>query len=874
MKNLILSTLILICIYPSNAQEVLMQGWYWDYPKTVDGANWTDTLDQLANHLGEVGVTHMWLPPMSRASFGNGSNGYDPQDLYDLGEYGGGATGLGTRAQLDDLITALNNSGIETVADVVYNHRDGGAPEANPAVEGWIENYNCTKVDAGDQPFPSDRVRYILPIGGSTGNGATTYYFKVRSASKHPNFYDREYKFYIETNTTGFQNLPALTENEGNNGGGDCGQASDVVPLGVDMIATVDNVGDCAGGCGLDEFAVTLDASDYAAAGDSLYIYMVNTNGGYSDHYISFIWNGTLDVQSQLVYETYTDFTDMPSGQGAMDYTNFKPNGNPTQLNGDYDTPLFFYDYDQSVTSTIDALTDWTEYLWDDVDVRGLRMDAVKHFDFTFVGNLMDDLHDAGKDPSMVIGEFYDFNPFVLNDWVSNVETNMDADTKDAIDVRVFDFALRESLKNASDLFGYDVRNMYNSGIVGATGAAASRVVTFANNHDFRDGDQPIQNDPLLAYAYLLTNRSVGTPTIYYPDYTGTTIPNAPDDHMGPDIDKMMLAYDTYLTGGTTDYLNRFSTPYTIDFNSGVASAALIYQISNGGINSDKDAIIMINYAGEPLDVELPMSNGSSIVSGTLFSDISGKGLIPYNVTDENNLIRLAIPARSYGIWISEDNNSTCPTAGRIYVDKNATGLNNGTTWTDAYTSLEAAVYQTQICTDIDEVWVKEGTYNVNYRNSREESLIFTSGVTVRGGFPSAGNPTIADYDPVAHPTIISGDIGLMNDNSDNSYNIIKVISPELVSIYGLTLTDANANGNTSATQSAAGLLNEGVLHLEDCTIEDNTAVLDGSAMILGFGSTAQLVNNNMLNNTGGTSQVVVKENATMNVSENNAVQN
>lgn len=27
------------------SQDVMMQGWYWDYPKTANGANWTDTLN-------------------------------------------------------------------------------------------------------------------------------------------------------------------------------------------------------------------------------------------------------------------------------------------------------------------------------------------------------------------------------------------------------------------------------------------------------------------------------------------------------------------------------------------------------------------------------------------------------------------------------------------------------------------------------------------------------------------------------------------------------------------------------------------------------------------------------------------------------------
>ena len=75
------------------------------------------------------------------------------------------------QAQVDNLIASIQANGMKAVADVVYNHRDGGNAETNTAVEGWIENYNCTKRESGNSPFPSDRYRIILPLGGSIRNG-------------------------------------------------------------------------------------------------------------------------------------------------------------------------------------------------------------------------------------------------------------------------------------------------------------------------------------------------------------------------------------------------------------------------------------------------------------------------------------------------------------------------------------------------------------------------------------------------------------------------------------------------------------------------------------------------------------------------------
>ena len=149
---------------PVSAQDFMMQGWYWDYPKTTNSANWADTVRLKATDLGHAGFTGIWLPPLSRASSGNSSNGYDPKDLYDYGEYGGGATGFGTRTQLNNTISALSAAGVNTIADLVFNHRDGGKAEVNPGLADYIATYTSLKVDNGANPYPYDRMRCIIPL--------------------------------------------------------------------------------------------------------------------------------------------------------------------------------------------------------------------------------------------------------------------------------------------------------------------------------------------------------------------------------------------------------------------------------------------------------------------------------------------------------------------------------------------------------------------------------------------------------------------------------------------------------------------------------------------------------------------------------------
>ena len=633
------------------AQDFLMQGWYWDYPKTTSGFLWADTLTNKASDLKNAGFTYIWLPPLSRASFGNSSNGYDPKDLYDLGEFGLGATGFGTRTDVDDLIAQFNLVGLKAVADVVYNHRDGGSAEDNPPLKSYITSFDWPKADNGYNPFPYDRFRVILPIGGSTGNGAGDYYFKVSSASAHSRFDNFNYRIYMQTNLKGWQDLSNQIEVEPN-GGSDCDpdQTNNEIELGRNM----DAINEDYSGCRTDEFHLSLTAGDFNSDGDTIFIYFSKASSDYSDMRIYGLWSGTrsADIVSELIYQTYTDFTSMPSGSGAMNYENFKPNStNTTKLDGDWDWLWFFYDYDQNVPATKTALIDWTKWLWNNVGLRGLRMDAVKHFPPEFVGDLLDDLHTNGIDPGLVVGEFYDANTVLLKSWIDDVYSFMDEPTKLSIIPRVFDFSLRSALEQASDAFGYDVRNVFSASVVDAQGLSGSNVITFANNHDFRDGTQPIDNDPILAYAYLLTNNQVGLPCVFYPDYF--EVPGFTNGGMKQEIDALINVHKNFIyESSARDYLTKVGTTYDPFYFSGTETTTLVYQLMN--TPSGKDVIVGINYAGDPLDMWVGVNPGG-LSEGAFLGDQIGNAMLS-TLTVSGGRVNIKLPARSYAVWVENEN--------------------------------------------------------------------------------------------------------------------------------------------------------------------------------------------------------------------------
>ncbi len=643
----------------------MMQGWYWNYPKNTcngfSGANWAPNLTAKVAALDAAGFTMLWLPPASRASFGPCSNGYDPKDLFDMGEFGLGRTGLGTRAEVNTLTTALENAGMLPVGDVIFNHRDGGRAEHNPIVQNYVTNF---PVVSGAAPYPSDRWRCVLPIGAATGRGAGIYKIRISSKTESVNYDNKPYKAYVNTNVVGWQGLSDVVEVEPN-GGNNCGQTNQTITLGRNIAAILETVGTCK----TDEFQLTLNAGQFNSAADTLYIYVANVGGNYSDHRpYDILYTPTggseIFVTSGLFYQTYTDFNDLPSQRGDMNYLNFHPNGVfPAGLNNDDDGMLFFYDYEHQQQTTQDSINAFAKWLLTSGNFGGLRMDAVKHFPASAVGSTLNFLHANGIDPPMAVGEHFTSDAGALRGWVTDVQNSMTPAAKDQIDVRAFDFELRQSLKDACDAFGYNVRNVFSSGIVDNGGSAdnAFNAVTFVNNHDFRDGTQPIQNDPMLAYAYILTNNSIGLPCVFYPEYYGVPVPNYPLENLKTKIDSLLEIHQDWIVGADgKDYLSRNSTPYyqyfvpklwtpsQTDFY-GYPHTTLTYQLS--GANSGREVIVAINFAGDTLDYYQGVNFVNGVGIGTLFKDLmTGQTTA---ITPNAEIHAFMMP-RSYRVYVQQ----------------------------------------------------------------------------------------------------------------------------------------------------------------------------------------------------------------------------
>ena len=116
---------------------VMMQAFYWNCPD-VSGKqfNWWNWVKSSIPQLKAAGISAIWLPPACKAQNDN-SMGYDPFDFYDLGEFlqkhhNRKETWFGSRQDLHGLIQAAHDSGMQVIADLVFNQCSGGDSETNP----------------------------------------------------------------------------------------------------------------------------------------------------------------------------------------------------------------------------------------------------------------------------------------------------------------------------------------------------------------------------------------------------------------------------------------------------------------------------------------------------------------------------------------------------------------------------------------------------------------------------------------------------------------------------------------------------------------------------------------------------------------------
>lgn len=265
-------------------------------------------------------------------------------------------------------------------------------------------------------------------------------------------------------------------------------------------------------------------------------------------------------------------------------------------------------------------------------------------------------------------------------------------------------------------------------------------------------------------------------------------------------------------------------------------------------------------YPGDPITYVLTFANGSSTINaGIVVTDVVPSVVLSTSIASGGVTITETQPSPAYvwqvsplapgqiGVitvsgWISpalahrltftntariattsvdtdtNDNLATLQShvAGLIYVDREATGGNAGTSWADAFANLrdglDVALYG-------DEIWVAEGIYTPTNVAGPDATFALSNGVAIYGGF--VGTETLrSQRDWNAYVTVLSGDLngddvtnpdGVVTDPA----NIVGTNSDHVVTgngVDGMTVLDGftvtGGHASSGADLNGGGILN------------------------------------------------------------------
>ena len=297
------------------------------------------------------------------------------------------------------------------------------------------------------------------------------------------------------------------------------------------------------------------------------------------------------------------------------------------------------------------------------------------------VSNGMNQLQEDGNPAAFLVTELeMDFPVKKVAAWVNDVRSRLSYSPALESQVRVYDFSLRENLRKACTLGEYDVRAIFESSLRDASSLSGFNTVIFVNHPQFKNqngnvGDiDDLLDDPLLAYAYILSNNQLGLPAVFYGDYYGVQseleeyIDETP---LKTAIDQLIKTHQAYIYGSTAvEYLNRIGSDRAainlLPASGADSTSYLIFQLdgsntvagNNNRPKGDKDVLIAINFSTDTLLIqqEINMANVApkdyfTDVIGNAFEERSELKMIDSLQADVNSVI-IGLPPRSYSIWV------------------------------------------------------------------------------------------------------------------------------------------------------------------------------------------------------------------------------
>ena len=178
-----------------------------------------------------------------------------------------------------------------------------------------------------------------------------------------------------------------------------------------------------------------------------------------------------------------------------------------------------------------------------------------------------------------------------------------------------------------------------------------------------------------------------------------------------------------------------------------------------------------------------------------------------------------------------------------IYVDTDAVGANDGSSWEDAFNTYIGLQTALAVASSGDQIRVAQGVYKPDITNgivppSRSATFQLKNGVTIKGGYAGFGEPDPDARDIELYETILTGDLNGDDgpdfaNYGDNCYHIVTGTATDTTAgLDGFTIRGGNAD-SSNPNDRGGGMFNgqHSGPTVTNCTFNGNWAGFRGGGM-------------------------------------------
>lgn len=290
---------------------------------------------------------------------------------------------------------------------------------------------------------------------------------------------------------------------------------------------------------------------------------------------------------------------------------------------GNYDY-LMFSDIDHYNAEVQEELLKWSQWLIDETNCDGFRIDAAKHIDDKFMRMFTEDVF-SRNDDFYIFGEFWDPSMETVEKYLEDLNYNID----------IFDVPLHYNLYAASKDDDYDLRTIFDNTVVAEF---PEQAVTFVDNHDSQPGQalESFINRGFKERAYaLILLRKDGYPCVFAGDYYGIKGGPEPQESLEYDIKRLLEVRANFAYGEERNFFQE---------QQAIGWARL-------GTEEHQSLLAVTMSMHSQADIEMDFGKENA---GRTFKDYLNRNG-DYEVTlDENGKGRFPVKGGSLSCWVTD----------------------------------------------------------------------------------------------------------------------------------------------------------------------------------------------------------------------------